>query len=84
LVEREAIRNDLDFSTDEPIAIPIDGQLVSDCVDAVETCIQRAIVQRRPVHLFLRDISHIDEHGGTQSSGKRRSNSAPLESTARI
>jgi hypothetical protein len=53
------------LTADEPdtITITVDGQLVDDCVDAVETCSDQAIGQGRPVHLFLRDVSHIDEHG---------------------
>jgi hypothetical protein len=53
------------LTADEPTAIRItvDGQLVDDCVDAVETCSYQAMAQGRPVHLFLRDVSHIDEHG---------------------
>lgn len=53
------------LTADEPnaITITVDGQLVDDCVDAVETCSFQAMTQGRPVHLFLRDVSHIDEHG---------------------
>ena len=53
------------FTADEPSpnAIIIDGQLVAGYVDAVETCICQAMGQDRPVHLFLRDVSHIDEEG---------------------
>jgi hypothetical protein len=43
--------------------ITVDGQLMSDCVDVVETCCYQAMRQERPIHLFLRDVSHIDEHG---------------------
>ena len=50
---------------DEPNAITINvgGQLVDNCVDAVETCSYQAMGQGRQVHLFLRYVSHIDEHG---------------------
>jgi hypothetical protein len=53
------------LTADEPdaITITVDGQLVDDCVDAVETCSDQAMGQGRPVHLFLRNVSHIDEHG---------------------
>jgi hypothetical protein len=53
------------MTADEPnaIRITVDGQLVDDCVDAVETCSYQALARGRPVHLFLRDVSHIDEHG---------------------
>jgi hypothetical protein len=53
------------FTADESkaITITVDGQLVDDCVEAVETCSLEAIERGRPVHLYLRDVSHIDEHG---------------------
>ena len=53
------------LTAEEPnaITITVDGQLVNDCVDAVETCSYQAMGRGRPVHLFLRDVSHIDEHG---------------------
>ena len=46
------------LTADEPnaITITVDGQLVDDCVDAVETCSYQAMGQGRPVHLFLRDV----------------------------
>ena len=49
------------LTADEPnaITITVDGQLVDDGVDAVETCSYQAIGQGRPVHLFLRDVSHM-------------------------
>ncbi len=45
------------------IAIAIDGQLVGDYVMEVETSLREAIEQHKHVHLFLRDVSHIDETG---------------------
>jgi ABC-type transporter Mla MlaB component len=46
------------------ITIAIDGQLVGDYVEEVEASIRKASSeQRKNVHLFLRDISHIDETG---------------------
>lgn len=53
------------LTANEPkaITITIDGQLVGENVDEVETCIQQTIGQQRPVHLFLRDVSDIDEQG---------------------
>jgi hypothetical protein len=53
------------LTADEPNAttITVDGQLVGDSVDAVEKCSDQAIYQGKPVYLFLRDVSHIDEHG---------------------
>jgi hypothetical protein len=46
------------------ITIAIDGQPVGEYVEEVEASIQKAAgEQRKNVHLFLRDISHIDETG---------------------
>jgi ABC-type transporter Mla MlaB component len=45
------------------VRIAIDGQLASDYVEEVETSIRQAIEQHKHVHLFLRDVSHIDEAG---------------------
>lgn len=62
------------LTADEPnaITITVDGQLVDDSVDVVETCSCQAISQGRPVHLFLRDVSHIDEHGRSLLSRLKR------------
>lgn len=53
------------FTAEEPeaITLTVDGQLVDECVDAVEMNTRQAIQQGRPVHLFLRDVSHIGERG---------------------
>jgi hypothetical protein len=53
------------LTADEPnaVTITVDGQLVDDCVDAVEACSYQAMGQGRPVHLFLRDVSYIDDRG---------------------
>ena len=53
------------FTADEPraITITVDGQLVDDYIKTVETCSHEALGQGRPVHLYLRDVSHIDERG---------------------
>src|ERR1035438_7216673 len=45
------------------ITITVDGELSGEYVDAVETCATHAIATRRPTHLFLRDVSTIDEGG---------------------
>ena len=45
------------------ITITVDGELSGEYVDAVETCATQAIATRRPTHLFLRDVSTIDESG---------------------
>jgi ABC-type transporter Mla MlaB component len=43
--------------------ITVDGELAGEYVDAVETCATQAIAQQRLTHLFLRDVSSIDESG---------------------
>jgi hypothetical protein len=46
------------------ITIAIDGQLVGEYIEEVEASIRKAASeQRKHVHLFLRDVSHIDETG---------------------
>ena len=45
------------------IAIAIDGQLVGKYVEEVEASFRNAIEQHKQVHLYLRDVSHIDETG---------------------
>ena len=52
------------FTTNESSAIKltVDGRLIGDYVDVVGTCVEQALAMRVPVHLFLRDVSHIDEH----------------------
>jgi ABC-type transporter Mla MlaB component len=45
------------------VTIAIDGQLVGEYITEVETSIRKAIEQHTHVHLFLRDVSHIDETG---------------------
>jgi hypothetical protein len=53
------------LTTSEPnaITITVDGHLVGDYIDAVETNVHHACGQRRPVHLYLRDVSLIDQLG---------------------
>ena len=48
------------LTADEPdaITITVDGQLVDDCVDAVETRTDQAMGQGRPIHLFTRRFSY--------------------------
>ena len=43
--------------------ITIDGQLVADYVAEVEASIRESMEQYKAVHLFLRNVSHIDEAG---------------------
>jgi hypothetical protein len=52
-------------SATEPagITITVDGRLAGEYIAAVDTCVKEAIGQGRPVHLFLRDVSSIDEGG---------------------
>lgn len=45
------------------ITIAIDGQLVGEYIEEVETSIRKAIGRHKHVHLFLRDVSYIDETG---------------------
>lgn len=45
------------------IRIVIDGKLTGEYVEEVEISIQKAIEQHERVHLFLRNISNIDETG---------------------
>jgi ABC-type transporter Mla MlaB component len=45
------------------ITIAIDGHLADEYVKEVEASIRKAIKQHKDVHLFLRDVSHIDETG---------------------
>lgn len=45
------------------ITVTVDGRLVGEYVDAVTRAVDEAIKAGRPVHLFLRDVSHVDEGG---------------------
>jgi hypothetical protein len=45
------------------ITIAIDGQLISEYVAEVEASIRESTEQYKDVHLFLRNVSHIDEMG---------------------
>src|ERR1035441_6029220 len=45
--------------------ITVDGKLSGDYVDPVETCCKQAISKGKPVLLYLRDVSSIDERGWT-------------------
>ena len=45
------------------IRIAIDGELVGEYVKEVETSVREATEQHKDVHLFLRNVSHIDETG---------------------
>jgi ABC-type transporter Mla MlaB component len=45
------------------ITIAIDGQLTAEYVSEVESSIRESMEQSHDVHLFLRNVSHIDEMG---------------------
>jgi len=45
------------------ITVTVDGRLVGENVEAVESCVTDAIGEGKPVHLFLRDVSSIDRRG---------------------
>lgn len=47
----------------DTITIAIDGQLIAEYVPEVEASIRESIEQYKAVHLFLRNVSHIDEAG---------------------
>ncbi len=53
------------FTANEPrsVTITVDGQLVGDGADAVDTCARQAMSQAGEVRLYLRDVSHIDGRG---------------------
>jgi hypothetical protein len=53
------------WSTHEASAttITVDGRLVGDYVDSVQACVDQAMSEQKRLHLFLRDVSHIDEAG---------------------
>jgi hypothetical protein len=43
--------------------VTIDGQLSGDCIEVVETCCVQAMLMGKPVQLFLRDVSTVDQAG---------------------
>ena len=53
------------MTADEPTCreIIVDGQLSGGCVELVKTCCRQAIGNGKPVQLYLRDVSTIDESG---------------------
>ena len=55
------------MTADEPetITITVDGKLSDQSIDPVEICCMQALSQGKPVRLFLRDVSSIDEQGRT-------------------
>ena len=53
------------MTADEPAntTITVDGKLSGDSVEPVEACCIQAISRGKPVRLYLRDVSTIDERG---------------------
>jgi hypothetical protein len=45
------------------ITLAIDGQLIGEYVAQIEASIRKSMEQYKDVHVFLRDVSHIDEKG---------------------
>jgi ABC-type transporter Mla MlaB component len=45
--------------------ITIDGQLSGESIGAVDTCCSQADLDRKPVYLFLRDVTTVDQAGIT-------------------
>ena len=43
--------------------ITVDGQLSADSISVVETCCRQAEWDGKPVQLFLRDVTSIDQAG---------------------
>jgi ABC-type transporter Mla MlaB component len=44
-------------------AVTIDGELSGDSIAVVETCCAQAGSNRKPVQLFLRDVTSMDQAG---------------------
>jgi hypothetical protein len=45
--------------------LTVDGTLSGESVEPVQTCCIQALSKGKPVRLFLRDVSAIDERGRT-------------------
>jgi len=43
--------------------VTIDGQLSGECVTVVETCCSQAASRRKPIYVFLRDVTTVDQAG---------------------
>ena len=43
--------------------VTIDGELSGDSITVVETCCSEAEARRKPVYLFLRDVTTVDQAG---------------------
>ena len=55
------------LTADEPgsTLVTVDGILSRESAGAVETCCMQAISKGKPVRLYLRDVSTIDDRGRT-------------------
>ena len=53
------------ITADDPTSttVTVDGRLAAEFVDLVEICCIQAISKPKPVLLYLRDVSLIDERG---------------------
>ncbi len=53
------------MSATEPkgITITVEGSLAGDYVETLDSCVKEAIGALKPIHVFLRDVSDIDESG---------------------
>ena len=45
------------------ITLAVDGQVTREYVAEIEASIRKSTEQYKEVHVFLRDVSHIDEKG---------------------
>ena len=45
------------------ITITVDGDVVGENAGAIETVVKQASGRGSPIHLFLRDVLRIDQHG---------------------
>jgi ABC-type transporter Mla MlaB component len=45
--------------------ITVDGQLSVETIEVIESCCDQAVPNGKPVHLFLRDVSTVDQAGRT-------------------
>jgi len=45
------------------IVVTIDGQLSGECVPVIETCCSQAEAKRKPIYVFLRDVTTVDQAG---------------------
>ena len=43
--------------------VTIDGQLSGECVPVIETCCSQAEAKRKPIYVFLRDVTTVDQAG---------------------